>query len=593
MALSELQELDLRERLEAPGLSELDELEIREQLEVGEFLVEPEPAAAAPAPGQPAPAEVGGVQGQQRQAGFLSDVLEFGEGFVDTAVQTVKEAVGTVEAGLTLASGALVEGPAGAAGAGTAALADSEAGEAVIEGTREAFTFKPRTEAGQKRLQQFGKALKPVGEGLIAAEKFLGDSVFDATDFLKPESRAFVSASAATIPTAILELLGIRSAKFLKGRQAARIEKQAAKLLDKGAPSVETLKAQSGLVFDKIDSLKATIKPKAYDAFVARITRRMDAVEGITPKSQPGTTATLSDLNRFVGGKRPLNLKRLENIRRNAKENAAASRVKGRDGDARLAESIIDDIDDWLEVSGHKVLNFPGGPPKNIGAAYTKARQLWNKAKNAEEVNEMVGRAELARSGFRPGLESQFASFLKNKKKTQFFKPEQLKIMHDFATGKTGSMDRLIHLVAGLAPTEGGVNRRTLIQLLTVAGGGFGLGVGGLVIGPALGISAALISRQKARGVATYLRNIITAGTDAGEIARAYVRNVPKAQRSAEGLGKILAERGADLTKLLDTEFQRAAGDAARAQAQVIGGLAAVPGVGQEAREQAQPAITP
>ena len=47
MALSELEELNLLEQLEVPGLSEVDELAILEQLDAGE--IAPQPTATLPA----------------------------------------------------------------------------------------------------------------------------------------------------------------------------------------------------------------------------------------------------------------------------------------------------------------------------------------------------------------------------------------------------------------------------------------------------------------------------------------------------------------------------------------------------------------
>jgi hypothetical protein len=430
--------------------------------------------------------------------------------------------------------------------------------------------------------------LKPVGEALIGAEKFLGDALFNATPNLSPGLRATLAAGAATVPTAILEFLGIRGAKFAKNRRASRVKKDAEKLLPDSIPTVEKLKAQSGAVFDKIDALQARIQPKAFEGLVAKIQRRMDQVEGITPDSQPNTTATLRGMERFVGGGEPLNLKRLENLRRNAKENAAAAQVQGRNGDARLSESIADDIDNFLEDAGVDVFVFPKGKPLNIGEAYKVARRDWGRAKSVEEVNDMVSRAEFARSGFRPGLESEFARFLKNKKKTRFFKKEQLKVMDDFAKGKTGASDRLIHLLAGFSPTEGGTNRRTLLTLLQ-AGGATVLGKPLAAITPALGFSAHLLSKQKATGVANYLRNIIAAGNDAGKIAEAYIRVFPKHARTPEALGKILAERGADLDKLLNTDFQRQAAEVARNEVRRLRSAVVPGGAAQQTREATQP----
>lgn len=535
MPITELEELQLRRQLRTGGLSELEELNIRRALKSGEV-----PQAQVP-PEQPEEAE------------FIDELIGGGE-----AVGTILSTMAAEPiAGLTGLAKTITSGP--------------EAGEETASQFREALTFLPRTEIGKKRVANIAGALAPVGEALLGAEKFLGDAAFNATPFLDPTSRALVSATAASLPASILELLNIKgarqAAKLKAGLKTAKVGRQAKKLLTDAVPTKEALFAQGNAAFGKIDELGASIKPKAYDKLVKRIARRMDIEEGITPGSQPNTNRTLNELQKFTSADEPLNLKRLENLRRNAKANAAKARAAGDDLDARLAESIADDIDIFLEEGGTNILNFPEGKrPANIGKAYKDARKIWGQAKRTETLEEMVENAGRARTGFRPGLEAEFAKLVRNKRKSQFWKKSELKIMDDFAQGKTGAQDKLIRLVAGLSPTEGGTNRRILTTLVLGGGGASLLGPAAAPIGPALGFFAHTLSKSNAEDMARTLKNMVAAGDDGKEIAKAYVRGVPKRLRNPEDLGRILAERGAELDNLVKTEFMRKAAEVANQQ---------------------------
>jgi len=555
MALSELEELNLRERLEAGGLSELEELRIREALDAGS------------------------EQAQPQETGFLDELVGGAE------------AVGTFISSMAATP---ISGFAGIAQSANP-FAEPGAGAEAVKATQEALTFQPRTDIGKKRVSNIAGALQPVGEALQKAESFLGDSVFEATPFLDENSRALVSATAASLPTAILELLNVKGArqagKLKAGLQSKKVGTQANKLLTDAVPTKEALFAQGNAVYGKIDELGATIKPKAYNSLVKRISRRMDLEEGITPGSQPNTSRTLKELEKFAGDiDEPLNLKRLENLRRNAKANAAKAKAAGDDLDARLAESIADDIDGFLDEGGTSIINFPEGKtPVNVGKAYKEARAIWNKAKKTETLEEMFEEAGRSRRGFRPGLENEFRKLVRNKKKSRFWKQNELKIMDDFAQGKTGARDKLIRMVAGLSPTEGGVNRRILSTLVQ---GGIGGSVGGPLlapIGPALGYFAHTLSKAGAEDVAKFLKNVVAAGDDGGDIAKAYIRSTPKRLRNAEDLGRILAERGARLENLQKTEFMRQAAESAnrnaKALAQGTAATSAIVGATDEERQ--------
>jgi hypothetical protein len=90
-------------------------------------------------------------------------------------------------------------------------FADEGAGAQAVEATREALTFQPRSQEGKIALQDIGEAapVKAFVDTLTGLEKTLGDAGFKIAG---PAGGAF----GATIPTAILEALGLVSLKKLR-----------------------------------------------------------------------------------------------------------------------------------------------------------------------------------------------------------------------------------------------------------------------------------------------------------------------------------------------------------------------------------------
>ncbi len=104
-------------------------------------------------------------------------------------------------------------------GFGTALVAEPISGYAgmvgepgSVEATQKSLTYKPRSEEAQAQAKGIGELFAPVGQAIGAAEEFLGEAAFEAT------GSPVAAAAAATIPTAAMELLGLKGAG--RARQA-------------------------------------------------------------------------------------------------------------------------------------------------------------------------------------------------------------------------------------------------------------------------------------------------------------------------------------------------------------------------------------
>lgn len=163
----------------------------------------------------------------------------------DDAVAVADSAILKVaEPALTFATSALAEPLAGLAGIfGTIFGSKEGEGAENVEATRKALTFQPRSEAGKIGLQAVAE--NPVVEGFVdiltKGEKMLGDAGFKIAG---PAGGAF----GASVPTAVLELLGVVSLKNLRLGKSKLIDPKT------GKPSAELQKAldESGTSFDDL-----------------------------------------------------------------------------------------------------------------------------------------------------------------------------------------------------------------------------------------------------------------------------------------------------------------------------------------------------
>ncbi len=156
-----------------------------------------------------------------------------------------EKAIGTGDAILSAVTGAIAEPVAGLAGIAASAnpFLPEGAGARAVEETREAFTRQPKTEQGQSQLETVGEFVQPFTEGMQALEKDLGDTAFDATGSKE------IATIAASLPTAMLELLGV-----VGGKGAINTVKNRRILRDGAVPARRLLDEfdKRGVVFENL-----------------------------------------------------------------------------------------------------------------------------------------------------------------------------------------------------------------------------------------------------------------------------------------------------------------------------------------------------
>ena len=388
-------------------------------------------------------------------------------------------------------------------------------------------------------MQAVGEAVAPVAEVLQGAETFLGDTVFEAT------GSPALAAAAKTIPTALLEVLGVAAGKgVLKSSakvKAAAKQKEVTRAIVEAAPEIEQLKDVARSIFKEIDDSGVTLQPKAFKGLVNRLNNAVKK-QGFDPDLTPKTAAVLRRFQSEVG--KPKTLTEIDTLRKVAQKAAQSLEP----ADASLGVVMIDNIDQFLDVVSPTAFKKGAVGAGDITPKFKVARELWGRARRSELINESFEKAGRQASGFENGIRTQFRSILNNKKKSRFFKPDELKAMDQVVKG-TGA-ENLAKLVGRFGFSEG--------QASSFLGGSIGVagawavgGPIGAVAVPIIGQVSKKLAQRLTRKNAEFANTVVRAGTNAQDIAEAYIKNTPKKLRSSSELSELLSRPDIALDKLL------------------------------------------
>ena len=157
--------------------------------------------------------------------------------------------VGELEVAGTIGSSIVAEPLAGIAGIAQSLnpWADEGAGARAVEGVRDTLTYKPQTEAGERKLQSVAGVLEPVGKAMEWAEKGLGDSIYNATG-----SPALATAG-TMVPTAAMEALGVGLGKGLSKVKRATPENVRTELSRLGLPGEQLSDVEAQRIADALN----------------------------------------------------------------------------------------------------------------------------------------------------------------------------------------------------------------------------------------------------------------------------------------------------------------------------------------------------
>jgi hypothetical protein len=314
-------------------------------------------------------------------------------------------------------------------------------------------------------LAQAGKAIATVLPPTLAAQT--------ASEVAPDSTVAPILASLGT-------MAAMNAARGLAGRPNA------------AAPTKEQLKQESAAAYDRAESSGATIKSASFDSEKNRIAQML-ADDGLDPTLHPKTTAAMKRLMDTQGD---VSFKKLETLRRIA--NDAKGSIEP--ADSRMASKMIEAIDDFADNVQPQSLTK--GTPQAV-AEYKTARNLWSRARKADEIDELIRRAEISApnfsaSGMENSLRTEFRALAKNANKMRRFTPEEQAAITKVAKG--GPAENALRMMGKFAPTG-------------VVSAGLSSGLGFLAGGPAgaAGLPAAGAASRYGASKMTQ-RNALNAG---------------------------------------------------------------------------------
>jgi hypothetical protein len=391
-------------------------------------------------------------------------------GDLDTAIR---------EPALVLGTSMLATPIAGLAGLGS--MATNAAGLTnvdpadVISRLQQSLTYQPRTKAGQIGTNVVSYPFEKLAQGADWA----GQQASDATG--SPAIGAAVNtAIQAAVPAGVAK--GFKAVRVnpdvsrpvtvdqpVVASEAPQATKPATPAqrpaglasVSKDAPSIEQLKADAQSAYKRAEDAGINISEFSLKKLKGRILS--DIGERTDPTLHPDTTAALK---RIMDTKGDISLSKLDQLRQ------IASDAKGsvKPADQRLASKIVDSIDDFVDNLGQK--DVTSGDPKAAGAL-SEARNLYQRQKKAETIDNLIKRAEISApnfsaSGLENALRTEFRSLAKNDKQMKRFTPEERSAIIKVAKG--GPVENSLRIIGKLSP-EGAIPIMANLAAASATGG--------------------------------------------------------------------------------------------------------------------------
>lgn len=438
---------------------------------------------------------------------------------------------GGLEVAGAVLSSAIAEPLAGISGLVHSAIGGQQSGVDAIKSVKDAFTFQPSTEAGKSQLQSVGEALQPIGEAISGTEKFLGESVLELTG--SPE----LAAIAHTLPTAVLESLGLKGLRSTKGATGAKLSSDVHKAIQQASPEFNQIKKLKTDAYKELDTLGVKVRPQVYDKFADNIASKLKK-EGVNRKLTPKSFEVLQEINSLKGEAKTLT--ELDTLRKQA---GIAARDIDK-SDARLGNIIIREIDKGLDSLSTQ-----------IGGKFKNARGLAQRAFKAQDMEDLIEAASLQASGFENGLRVKARQLLNNEKRMKGYTPDERAALKDLVKGDFAS--NTAKKLSRLGFNKGVATNQLAASSSSVGGGVLGSFLGGPLgalvgsITPAIvGGKAANVVERMTLNKVKFVDDLARAGKNAKAVTRTYLKHTPTKDRSVDDLTALLLHNNLDLDSI-------------------------------------------
>jgi hypothetical protein len=383
---------------------------------------------------------------------------------------------------LSAGSSAIAAPVAGLAGIGArgleaAGMLPQNAGADTIERVLGALTYRPRTDYARTIIEGAGVPLEkfaafadragdianqPAGRYLSGQAANAGLDPMREDQVTSPLTATLINTGIQSVPALLMRgrsggvasdvnprpgTAGARVASRERPPSAASVPERPARLADVSAqaPTKEQLKAASDAAYKRAEESGVVVTPESFGDLRAKISGAMKR-DGIDPTLHPDSTAALKRIKESDGA---LTLQQLETLRRIA--NDAEGSIKP--ADRRLAGKMVDEIDEYIDGLTERDV-VAGDAVK--AKALKEARNLYSRRKKAEELDQLVARAELSApnfsgSGMENALRTEFRNLAKNERRMRRFTREEQEAIKRVAKG--GSLENALRMLGKLAPT--------------------------------------------------------------------------------------------------------------------------------------------
>lgn len=511
--------------------------------------------------------------------GFTLDTQQSTEVLTPTFGERAR-AVGDVAT--TMIGGAIAEPVAGVAGALSMPFVGADRAAEVVKDTQALPNqILPKSELGQEYLKNIGEffgsaadKINPLWKGTVASlygaipgvnaeeqqtmmdalpGEGLGDDIGSA--ILHATGSEELAAIASIYPTAVMELIGLKGAKNLGGDiPKSSLSQKPSVALKQATPDVDQLKTQARTLYKEIDDMGVKMNEDEFVNLSIGLRDKFNSM-GMDRQLTPDSARIIDRFDELVG--QEIQLSDLDMLRQ-----LSDIPAKKFDNPREMALGNIakEYIDDFIDAEGKRLASTGR---VDVGEKIRNARNLWARGSKSDLLTEAMVKAKDQASGFENGLRIQFRQILGNKKKMRGFSRVEREAMEQVVQG--GGVANTMRALGKFGIFGEGGQTTILPSLI---GGPTAAALAG---NPAIGVMVPVVGQvskelalKMTQNNAKVAQGVIRAGNDGLEIAKAYVRNVPKSQRTVSDLTELLMRTEVDLDTITDMagEFGTIANDA-------------------------------
>lgn len=300
----------------------------------------------------------------------------------------------------------------------------------------------------------------------------------------------------------------------------------ASKLLSKSAPKPTELKDAATAIYRTLDDSGISVPANKFDALADDIVSSMKK-EGFDEDLTPQINAIIRRFGAAKGGEKSLGeIDLLRQISRDAGDSLKAR-------ERRLSAIATEKIDDFLDGLSTQV------DGREAGQAFKSARDLWQRVKKTETLEQALTNAQNQASGFENGIRTQFRQILKkiDTGKLKGYTEEEKEAIRKVVQGtNAGNIAKFL----GKFGVLDGVTSRSLTTLggTGLVGAASGSPIAAAAV-PLVGQLSGALAQRMTLNNAKMAKSIVRAGKNGRQIADIYLKNTPKSQRSPSELAEL------------------------------------------------------